>query len=86
MNLVDALSDQDEDVAKAKRVHGVAIGIVTNNKDPDGYGRIKVKFPWLEEEAESDWVKICSLMAGKERGAVFFPRGGGRSVGRIRTR
>ncbi|MCW5783301.1 MAG: phage baseplate assembly protein V [Nitrospirales bacterium] len=73
MNLVDTLLDRSEETKKGKRVYGVASGIVTNNQDPDGYGRVKVKFPWLEEESESDWVKVASFMAGKERGGVFLP-------------
>ena len=36
---------------------GVVIGIVTNNKDPEGQGRVKVKFPWLSADAESSWAK-----------------------------
>lgn len=73
MNLVDTLRDRNEETRKSKRVYGVASGIVTNNQDPEEFGRIKVKFPWLEEEAESDWAKVASFMAGKERGAVFLP-------------
>jgi len=73
MNLVDALEDEDEEIAKSKRVNGVGIGIVTNNQDPEGMGRVKVKFPWLDEEAESDWVKVASMMGGKNRGAMFLP-------------
>ena len=30
------------------------IGIVTNNKDDQKLGRVKVKFPALDEELESD--------------------------------
>ena len=73
MSLVDALRDHREETQRARRVNGVATGIVTDNQDPEGFGRVKVRFPWLEEEAESDWAKVASLMAGKERGAVFLP-------------
>ncbi len=52
---------------------GVVIGIVTNNRDPEGWGRVKVKFPWLEENVESDWARIASPMAGKERGFYYLP-------------
>ena len=27
------------------RIYGVAVGIVTDNKDPDGKGRVKVRLP-----------------------------------------
>ena len=53
--------------------HGVVVGIVTNNQDPDGMGRIKVKFPWLAEGTESNWVRIATPMAGNARGMVFLP-------------
>jgi uncharacterized protein involved in type VI secretion and phage assembly len=53
--------------------YGVTIGLVTNNKDPDGLGRVKVKFPWLSDQEESAWARILSPMAGKERGFYFLP-------------
>jgi uncharacterized protein involved in type VI secretion and phage assembly len=53
--------------------YGVTIGVVTNNKDPDKLGRIKVKFPWLSDQEESAWARILSPMAGKERGFYFLP-------------
>jgi uncharacterized protein involved in type VI secretion and phage assembly len=53
--------------------YGVTIGVVTNNKDPDALGRVKVKFPWLSEQEESAWARILSPMAGKERGFYFLP-------------
>ena len=73
MNLYDLLVDEDEERAKTRRINGVVTAIVTNNKDPDGLGRVKVKFPWLIEESESHWAKVASFMAGAERGGVFLP-------------
>jgi uncharacterized protein involved in type VI secretion and phage assembly len=52
---------------------GVSIGIVTNNKDPDGLGRIKVRFPWLSEAEESHWARVLTPMAGNDRGIYFLP-------------
>lgn len=72
MNLVDLLSDDQEEQQKTKRVNGVAVGIVTDNADPEGLGRLKVKFPWLDD-SESDWTKVMSFMAGKGRGGFFLP-------------
>lgn len=54
-------------------VNSVVIGIVTNNKDPEGLGRVKIKYPWRDEEKESDWAWIASLYAGNDRGVVFYP-------------
>jgi len=59
-----------------KKIYGVVIGIVTNNQDPDGLGRVKVCFPWLSDEDESWWARIATLMAGNERGAYFLPEVG----------
>jgi uncharacterized protein involved in type VI secretion and phage assembly len=53
--------------------YGVTIGVVTNNKDPDKLGRVKVKFPWLSDQVESHWARVVTLMAGKERGLYFLP-------------
>jgi uncharacterized protein involved in type VI secretion and phage assembly len=55
------------------RFYGVAVGIVTNNQDPDGLGRVKVKLPWLSEEDESHWARVLAPMAGNERGLYFLP-------------
>ena len=65
--------DIDEGDRPAFRVTGVVIGIVTNNKDPDGMGRVKVKFPWLSDSDESTWARVAAPMAGKERGFYFLP-------------
>ena len=34
---------------------------------------MKVQFPWLSEEDESNWARIAAPMAGKERGMYFLP-------------
>lgn len=52
---------------------GMTIGIVTNNNDPDKLGRVKVMYPYLSDELESDWARVVSIGAGKERGISFIP-------------
>jgi uncharacterized protein involved in type VI secretion and phage assembly len=54
-------------------VDGVVVGLVTNLKDPDDLGRVKVKYPWLGDNIESDWVRLSSPMAGSGRGFLFLP-------------
>jgi uncharacterized protein involved in type VI secretion and phage assembly len=59
--------------AYSHRIHGVVVGIVTNNQDTDGMGRVKVRFPWRDDADESFWARIAVLMAGPERGSYFLP-------------
>jgi uncharacterized protein involved in type VI secretion and phage assembly len=77
MNLMNSVvNSQDQETGNGK-ISGVVIGVVTNNQDDDGMGRIKVKFPWRDENADdSYWARIASLMAGPDRGAYFLPEVG----------
>jgi phage protein D/phage baseplate assembly protein gpV len=52
---------------------GPVIGVVTNNKDPEDRGRVKVKYPWLSDKVESDWARIVGVGAGHERGFYCLP-------------
>lgn len=55
------------------RLFGVVVGVVTNNKDDKGLGRVKVKFPWLSDSDESAWARVAVPMAGNQRGFYFLP-------------
>jgi uncharacterized protein involved in type VI secretion and phage assembly len=55
---------------------GVAIAVVTQNRDPDGLGRVKLKFSWESQERESDWARCAMPMTGKDRGTYFLPEVG----------
>jgi len=55
------------------RIYGVVVGIVTDNKDPDSHARVKVKFPWLPNDTESNWARLVTPMAGKDRGLFLLP-------------
>jgi uncharacterized protein involved in type VI secretion and phage assembly len=57
----------------AQRLTGAVVGVVTNNQDPDGMGRVKVKFPWLSDDEESHWARIATPMAGNDRGVYLLP-------------
>ena len=52
---------------------GVVPAIVTNNNDPDKQGRIKVKYPWLDNNLESHWTRVAAIGAGNGRGVVWMP-------------
>lgn len=52
---------------------GPVVGVVTNVKDEDDEGKVKVKFPWLSESEESAWARLASPMAGPDRGLQLVP-------------
>lgn len=49
------------------------VGIVIDNDDPKKWGRIKVKFPTLQDDPVSYWIRQSSPNAGKERGLYALP-------------
>ncbi|BAY06924.1 VgrG-related protein [Calothrix sp. NIES-2098] len=49
------------------------VGIVTDNKDPQGWGRVKVKFPTLTEEHASNWARVVASGAANQRGFDCLP-------------
>jgi len=56
---------------------GVALATVTNLKDPQGEGRIKVKYTsFMDGGPESARAPIATPMAGKKRGVYFMPEVG----------
>ncbi|MEL7355586.1 MAG: VgrG-related protein [Cyanobacteria bacterium J06560_6] len=49
------------------------VGIVTDNQDPNGLGRVRVKCPTLTEDHESNWARVLGAGAGKSRGFDCLP-------------
>lgn len=54
-------------------VHQTVTGIVTDNVDPKEQGRVKVKYPTMNGEPESDWIWQASPMSGKSMGFYSLP-------------
>jgi uncharacterized protein involved in type VI secretion and phage assembly len=46
---------------------------VTNVNDPNNRGRVKVKYPWLNDSEESNWARVISVGAGNQRGLMSMP-------------
>jgi len=49
------------------------VGIVTENKDPKGWGRVRVKFPTLTDNHNSYWARMVQVGAGASRGFDCLP-------------
>jgi uncharacterized protein involved in type VI secretion and phage assembly len=50
-------------------VNGVAVGVVT----AVDVGTVKLNFPWLDANHETDWVRIATVMSGNNAGSFFMP-------------
>ncbi|HTL37094.1 MAG TPA: phage baseplate assembly protein V [Kofleriaceae bacterium] len=59
--------------SESGRVYEPMIAIVTDNKDPQKLGRVKVKYPNLSDKDTSWWAPIIMLGASKNRGWFFIP-------------
>jgi uncharacterized protein involved in type VI secretion and phage assembly len=58
------------------RWFGVYPALVTDIKDPDGQGRVKVRLPWspdTEDGRYEAWARLATLTAGNNRGSWFVP-------------
>ncbi|NEC69814.1 VgrG-related protein [Streptomyces sp. SID9727] len=57
------------------RWSGLVSGTVTDTQDPEGSGRVKVRFPWLSDEYASDWARTAQS-GGTGGGEAFIPEVG----------
>src|SRR6185436_19206193 len=60
---------------RAAKKFGAHLAIVVENtegEDNPGY-RVKVKYPWMNEEEKSFWARFALPMAGKDRGVYMLP-------------
>lgn len=77
MSLVELLLTDVGTIADSMgRIYGVVAGIVSDNQDPKSLGRVKVKLPWLADDAETDWARVAAPMAGDDRGFFYLPEVG----------
>lgn len=53
--------------------NGIVVGIVTNTDDPNDWGRVKIKYPWMSDEAESHWARLIAPGAGPDAGFAAIP-------------
>lgn len=72
--LVDTLGVPASDAGFSAQ--GLVVGHVTNVRDEDKYGRVKVTYNGIDGKIESAWARIVTLGAGAERGITFQPEVG----------
>jgi uncharacterized protein involved in type VI secretion and phage assembly len=58
---------------RSVRTPSVVRAIVDDNADPQNGGRVKVQFPWLDDEFRSGWAPVVQLGAGPQSGTLFLP-------------
>jgi phage protein D len=61
--------------SRSARLTGLVPALVTDTKDPQQKGRVKLRFPWLDQDYVSDWVRTVQL-GGVRGGGVFSPEVG----------
>ena len=50
--------------------------MVTNNQDPENIHRVKVRFPWLSNDVESNWARVADANGREGPGRLLLARGG----------
>ncbi|WAP60460.1 VgrG-related protein [Streptomyces sp. S465] len=60
--------------SRGPRVPGLAIGVVTDVREPDGgeRGAVRLRFPWLDDDYVTDWVRTVQW-GGRGGGGVVSP-------------
>ena len=54
----------------------LVVGVVTQNIDPLGMARVRVRFPSLGLLVESAWARVATLASGLDRGMMMLPMPG----------
>lgn len=58
------------------RWYGVYPALVSDIRDPDGQGRVRLTLPWSPDTAGDRyevWARVATLMGGNNRGSWFIP-------------
>ena len=75
-NAVDAIFQSRLPVGYGGRWYGVYPALVSDIKDPDGQGRVKITLPWSPDTDGGQyeaWARLATLMGGNNRGSWFVP-------------
>jgi uncharacterized protein involved in type VI secretion and phage assembly len=68
--------EEKQSIIERQRLFGAYPALVTDIKDPDGQGRVKLRLPWSPDSSGTGyevWARLGLLMAGNQRGTWFIP-------------
>src|SRR4051812_43340716 len=69
----DAVDAMYHDADESPAWWGVTVGVVTNNRDPDHNGRVKLKLPTVSVTAETTWAPVLTPVASPGSGLHLLP-------------
>jgi uncharacterized protein involved in type VI secretion and phage assembly len=76
MSMID-LFQTGHDLYALRTVAGIRTGVVTESGHPEHMGQVKVEILLREEGSRvTEWARVASPYAGKERGLCFLPETG----------
>src|SRR5687767_13756357 len=73
---LDAVTQERVPQGLGGRWYGVYPAVVTDIKDPENGGRVKVSLPWSPDTGSARyewWARVATMMAGANRGTWFIP-------------
>jgi type VI secretion system secreted protein VgrG len=54
--------------------------LVTDNNDPKGLGRVRVRFHWMKPSEKTPWIRVTSPHGGGGKGMFFIPEIGEEAI------
>lgn len=76
LSAMEDLADARVPTGLGGRWYGVYSGLVSDIKDPNGQGRVKVTLPWASDTGTANyetWARVATLLGGNNRGTWFIP-------------
>jgi phage protein D len=67
------LVDLTAEARRSNWRNSVVVGVVTSNSDPQSLGRVRVRYPALDDQHEGWWARIAAPSAGTNRGLLMLP-------------
>ncbi|MCG8477532.1 MAG: phage baseplate assembly protein V, partial [Spirochaetales bacterium] len=58
----------------------MTIGVVSDNRDPDGLGRVQVTMPLLAPQCVTPWIQMARMYASAQTGTWYLPEIGDQVV------